>query len=479
VSPVAAILPRRRRLSAIALLCCALFGSAVPGAAPAHAAADRAEPGHSAQTASSAGAGELGRQAQTTAGHSVQTHSVQTHSVQTQSVQTQSVQVAAGQSGRSGQSDGSGQLVLSVAVHGNPLTEGPVTLTPAEPLLLIVTVRNNSQRPAEVHSVRMSGAVLGLPFFVYDTSVGWMVPAGNEGSWTLEVPLDDLAGQATGLLPIEIELRGADRDTVAAADGTADVRGSIVSTYGLFGLGLVLATTILWIAVLLGLARHRLPVNRWRRALRFVPAGAGLGLVVVVGLSALRVTAPSGSSELGFLIGATSVAFVLGYLTPTPRIPVPAAPAAATPPGPPGPPAATGPIRTGPIATGSDASTGPIPTGPIPGARPTGPVAPAPAPERGLFQDARGPYQPPRPPGEQPPNGSQPRPEPGRPEPGRPEPGRPEPGRPQPGRPEPGRPQPGRPEPGRPQPGRPEADQPSAHTADVDPDTLPPFGYPR
>ncbi len=194
----------------------------------------------------------------------------------------------------------------------------------------------------------MSGAVLGLPFFVYDTSVGWTVPAGGEGTWTLDVPMDDLAGQATGLLPVEVALRGEDRETVVSVSGVADVRGSIVSTYGLFGSGVAVVTAILWAAVLLALARHRLPVNRWRRALRFVPAGAGFGLVVIVSLSALRLTAPTGSSELGFLLGTTAVAFLLGYLTPTPRDWVPEPPTPAMPLPGPDPAPGTGPRPTYP-----------------------------------------------------------------------------------------------------------------------------------
>jgi hypothetical protein len=69
---------------------------------------------------------------------------------------------------------------------------------------------------------------------------------------------------------------------------------------------------------LLALARGRLHPNRWRRALRFLAAGLGVGLVLVFSLSAFRAFAPLPSRWIPCVVGASVLFFVIGYLTPTP-----------------------------------------------------------------------------------------------------------------------------------------------------------------
>jgi hypothetical protein len=69
---------------------------------------------------------------------------------------------------------------------------------------------------------------------------------------------------------------------------------------------------------LVAMARHQLPENRWRRAVRFATPGVGLGLLVVFTLSALRVFVPEPGRWIPILLISSSAFFVLGYLTPTP-----------------------------------------------------------------------------------------------------------------------------------------------------------------
>jgi hypothetical protein len=90
------------------------------------------------------------------------------------------------------------------------------------------------------------------------------------------------------------------------------------SVYGVFGLAVFGLTVLAWAGALFALARRRLPANRWQRAMRFLPAGVGTGLVAVISLSVLRVMAPSPAAEIPFILGAAAGAFVLGYLTPHP-----------------------------------------------------------------------------------------------------------------------------------------------------------------
>ena len=73
----------------------------------------------------------------------------------------------------------------------------------------------------------------------------------------------------------------------------SDIKGSVVSVYGLFGLGILVLTVLGLVEVLLALAHGRLPVNRWRRGIRFLIPGLGVGAVLVFTLSAFGKWLPS------------------------------------------------------------------------------------------------------------------------------------------------------------------------------------------
>ncbi|WP_250293058.1 hypothetical protein [Frankia sp. CiP1_Cm_nod1] len=241
---------------------------------------------------------------------------------------------------------GSGGLQLDAVVNEVSVTGRRIVLDPERPTRVLVTVRNNRNELAQIRSIRVSGSALGLTFFVFDTAVRMDVPAGASLAWSVDVDMAELRGQATGLLPMSVTLRDAKRDVLASAEGIADIRGTLVCTYGMFGLGLLIVTALLWAAALIALARRRLPRNRWRRAVRFAPAGCGAGFVAIVSLSALRVTAPSTSSNLTFIAAAAGLGFLLGYLTPTP---VPTPTQAGTP--------ALAPVAAADPATGPSAVT--------------------------------------------------------------------------------------------------------------------------
>jgi len=209
-------------------------------------------------------------------------------------------------------------LQLEVRIDDQKVDGKELRLDPARPVRIDLTVRNRGSAETQVRTVRLSGTALGLTFFAYDTSVALTVPAGETATQGFTLDLSDLDSQVTGLLPTQVAILDADRDVLAASDATADVHGSLVSVYGLFGIAVLLMTAFSWGAALLALARHRLPANRWRRALRFLPAGVGTGLTAVITLSVLRLVAPSPLAEIPLVLVAGAVGFGLGYLTPTP-----------------------------------------------------------------------------------------------------------------------------------------------------------------
>jgi hypothetical protein len=97
-----------------------------------------------------------------------------------------------------------------------------------------------------------------------------------------------------------------------------DVKGKLLSVYGVFGLAVAAVTALLLGSLLLRLVRRTLPDNRLSRALRFAVPGTGLGLVAAFSLGALRIAVPSTSLSVGLLVAGLVVGFVLGWLTPAP-----------------------------------------------------------------------------------------------------------------------------------------------------------------
>ncbi|SDJ36277.1 hypothetical protein SAMN05192558_109141 [Actinokineospora alba] len=222
--------------------------------------------------------------------------------------------------------DGDEPLRVTVTIDGKNIDGRTVTLDPRKVAELSITAENPGSKPQKVRLIRVSGVALALTFYAYDTTLPFEVPARGRTTRTFPLDVRDLDGQAIGLLPTSVTLLDDDRNVLGGAKTVADVQGSFWSVYGVFGLAMLVLTAITWAGALLALARHRLSPNRFRRALRFLPAGIGTGLVAVVSLSVLRLVPPEVEVEIPIVLGAALVAMALGFLTPHP---VPDAPAAA------------------------------------------------------------------------------------------------------------------------------------------------------
>jgi hypothetical protein len=213
-------------------------------------------------------------------------------------------------------------LTVRASVDGRPLAEAdandPLVLRPSGDTLVEVSVTNTGSARVLVRSVRLDARVLGLVFFSYTTRVDLTIEPGGSGARRFELDLSDLDGQATGLLPAELALVSPDRETLFTQDATVDVKGKLLSVYGVFGLAVAGITALLLGALGLRLVRRTLPDQRWARALQFAVPGLGLGMVVVFTLGVLRVLVPSLGTALGLLAGGLAVGFGLGYLTPAP-----------------------------------------------------------------------------------------------------------------------------------------------------------------
>jgi hypothetical protein len=197
----------------------------------------------------------------------------------------------------------------------------PVTLSPNRPAQVDIQVTNVGSSHVTLSSVNVTGVVAGLTFFSYQTSIALSLAPGDSTHLRYALSLTDLSGQATGLIPARISVSDSHGHVVASQSFVSDVRGSLDSVYGLFGLALLLLTIAAIAGATWSIATHRMPRNRWRRALRLLTVGLGLGLVLVFTLSALRVWVPSPGRWLVTVLVFAVVFFVIGYLTPTPSSP--------------------------------------------------------------------------------------------------------------------------------------------------------------
>lgn len=194
----------------------------------------------------------------------------------------------------------------------------PLTLVDDRPVEVRVHATNASAQPVVVRSVRLTSRVMGMTFLAYETRVDVEVPAGAVAEIAFELDLLDLSSQATGLLPAQVALLDTDRVALTAVPLTVDVQGALASVYGAFGLLLMLLTAFALALALFRLSTGRLPVNRWGRGLQFAAPGLGIGLVLTIGLSTVRLFSPEPGLWSVLVLVCGAVAFGLGYLTPTP-----------------------------------------------------------------------------------------------------------------------------------------------------------------
>jgi len=215
-----------------------------------------------------------------------------------------------------------GGVTVTGTLNGHPLTgtdeSHPLRLSPSGLSTVVVEVANNSSRTVDIRTVVLQGQVIGLTFFDFETSVDLSVKAHHQNGVSYLLDLSGLNGEATGLIPGSLSILGPNRNVITSDPLVTDVRGSIVSVYGLFGLGLLLLTLLALASTLLSVARHKLSSNRFRRALSFMVPGVGLGFVLVFTLSALRVWLPSSGHWLTIVLAFLAVFFAAGFLSPSP-----------------------------------------------------------------------------------------------------------------------------------------------------------------
>jgi hypothetical protein len=219
----------------------------------------------------------------------------------------------------------SGAVALNASINRTNLAEAteaqPVAIVPGRPITIAFVTHNGTSQSVLVGSVNLEGRVAGLTFFSFDTLVRFDVPAGQSKSLAYVLDTASLKGQATGLVPTSLTLSTPSGRLIVSEPFVSDIKGSVISVYGLFGLGVLVLTALGLVEALLALAHGRLPVNRWRRGTRFLIPGLGVGAILVFTLSAFNKWLPSNGHWLVILAIFGGAGFVIGYLTPTPPMP--------------------------------------------------------------------------------------------------------------------------------------------------------------
>jgi len=213
-------------------------------------------------------------------------------------------------------------VTATFTVNGRPVAHSsgsnPVKLDPATPTMVGVTVTNNGSSPVMVNSVALSGRALGITFFDFETETGLQVAPGATVSQQYNIDLAPLNGQGDGLIPASVHLLDPNRHVIVSQNFTADVRGRITSLFGLFAIEVTVFTALLFVGAIVGLARGKLHENRFRRGLRFLWPGLGLGVVIVFAFAILRIFVPSAGTWLPIVLICAAAGFAVGYLTPNP-----------------------------------------------------------------------------------------------------------------------------------------------------------------
>jgi len=211
---------------------------------------------------------------------------------------------------------------LYASINGRPVSSGtngnPIDLHPRQPTTLDVRVDNQGSGPIVVHGVRLEGRVMGVTFYELDTEVDFEVPAGEIQARDFQVDLGDLSGQAVGLIPSSVTILDGGHRPIATEGTLVDVEGSWHSIYAEFALAVALVTVLLFIGLLVGVARHRLKPNRLWRAFSFMPFGIGLALTIVFLLSAAAVTQPGVALATPALLFCGAGSWAFGFLSPSP-----------------------------------------------------------------------------------------------------------------------------------------------------------------
>jgi hypothetical protein len=193
----------------------------------------------------------------------------------------------------------------------------PIVLDPKVPTTLSMTLANDGPTLVHVRYLRLAGSILGIDFVQFQASTKTDIPPGTTKTVTAPSDFFDVDGVATGYVNARLEAVDEQRSTIASQSFVADVKGKFLSSEGLFFLQVLAFALISLIDVAYGIARRRLPRNRFIAAILFAFAAASTVITIVVGAAMARIALFETQAWVPALFVATAGAFILGYLSPS------------------------------------------------------------------------------------------------------------------------------------------------------------------
>jgi hypothetical protein len=218
---------------------------------------------------------------------------------------------------------GGGSVHVSATIDGRDVANAgdgdPIRLDPGHTPNVVVRVTNDSTAAVPVRSVRLEGRAFGISFVSLENRIDHTVAPGVTAELRFPLETSPVHGQAIGLLRASITVLGDDHRAVADTTFVADVRGSVWSIEGVFGLGALLFTSFSVVLGLLDVARDRMSPSRWWRAARFAVPGATFGVAFTFLLAAIRLTSPRAVVWVPLVVLGAAAGFAGGWRTPGPE----------------------------------------------------------------------------------------------------------------------------------------------------------------
>jgi hypothetical protein len=197
-----------------------------------------------------------------------------------------------------------------------PTRDNPIVINPKVKKQLTMTVRNEGSAAVSVRYLRLTGSLLGIHFVRYQATSDVAVGAGATRTISVLGDFFDVDGVATGYMSATMQVVDQDRAVLATQPFVADVRGKVASSVGLLLLEAFVFAVVGLIEIVVGLARRRLPRNRFVRAIFFALTAGSAVITLTVAAAMARVALFGAGSWIPALLIASGVGFVLGYLSP-------------------------------------------------------------------------------------------------------------------------------------------------------------------
>ncbi len=195
-------------------------------------------------------------------------------------------------------------------------TDNPVVIDPNARVVLSMTVRNDGPDAALVRYLRLSGSLIGIRFANFQGSANVAVLPGATQTVSVRGDFFDVDKVANGYVNGTMQLVDEQRQTLASQSFDANITGSWISTEGLLLAQVFLFALISLVDIGFGLARRRLPRNRFVRGILFALAAASTVMTLVILAAMAAIALFDASAWVPALLVATGGGFVLGYLSP-------------------------------------------------------------------------------------------------------------------------------------------------------------------